>query len=74
MGGSIHLLEQLTELRKLIYPLDYWFITKDNEGYKLTARRRARSPTKELVSSWSLGLSTEVVAHGIFLLPDLEAL
>ena len=36
--GSINLLELLTELRKYIYSLDYWFIIKDIKGYKSTAR------------------------------------
>ena len=35
----INLLEKLTELRKLIYSLDYQFSTKDIiKGYKSTAR------------------------------------
>lgn len=36
--GSINLLEQLTWLRKPVYSLDNWFITKVIEGYKSTAR------------------------------------
>ena len=36
--GLINLLERLTELRKPVYSLDYWFITKDIKGYKSTAR------------------------------------
>lgn len=31
---SVTSLKQLTELRKLIYSLDYRFITKDIKGYK----------------------------------------
>ena len=38
--GSINLLEWLTELRKLVYSLDDWFITKDIKGYRSTAWRR----------------------------------
>ena len=36
--GLINLLEWLTELRKHIYSLDYWFIAKDTKGYESTAR------------------------------------
>ena len=34
----INFLEQLTDLRKLVYSLDYQFITKDIKGYISTAR------------------------------------
>ena len=36
--ASINFLEWLTEPRKAIYLLDYWFITKDIKGYESTAR------------------------------------
>ena len=36
--GLVNLLEQFTELRKHIYSLEYWFITKDIKGYKSTVR------------------------------------
>ena len=39
---SINLLERLTELRKPIDSLDYWFITKDIKGFESTARWRER--------------------------------
>ena len=32
--GLINLLEWLTELRKTVYLLDYWLITKDIKGYE----------------------------------------
>ena len=36
--GSINLLEQVTELGKLVYSLDYQFLTKNIKGYKSTVR------------------------------------
>ena len=36
--GLINLLEQLTELRKPIYSLDYRFTTEDIKGYESTVR------------------------------------
>ena len=36
--GSINVQEQITELRKPVCSLDYWFITKDIKGYELTPR------------------------------------
>lgn len=47
-SNLINLLEQLTELRKPVYLLDYWFITKDIEGYKRKARSPEASQTPEL--------------------------
>ena len=38
--GSINLLEQLTELRKPVYSIDYRFITKDIKEYKSAAKWR----------------------------------
>ena len=56
----LNLLMKLTDLRKSIYSLDYWFITKDVKGYKSTTRWR--SQTKDLLFLWSLAPS--MVAHG----------
>lgn len=63
--GSINLLGQLSELRKLVYSLDYWFITEDvlremNQQPDGEIKERGRSPTKELLSSQSLGLGMVV--------------
>ena len=58
--GLIDLLEQHTELRKPISSLDYQFISKDIKEYKSTDKwenNRVKFWTKELPSSWSLGLS-----------------
>lgn len=46
---------RLTGLRKSVYSLDYWFITKDTSRKPDEEIHRARSQTKELLSSWSLG-------------------
>lgn len=32
--GLINLLERITELRKAVYLIDHWFITKAINGYK----------------------------------------
>ena len=37
---SINLLELLAELRKLVYSLDYQFITKNIKEYESTSRGR----------------------------------
>ena len=36
--GSINFPEWLIALRKPVYSLDYWFVTKDIKGYESTAR------------------------------------
>ena len=49
---SVSLLKHLTELRKLIYSLDYRFITKEIKGYKQPDENidRVRSPKIEQLS------------------------
>ena len=57
--GVINLLEWLTELRKPIYSLDCWFVTKDIRGCESTASWRdtqGKVLNKGALSSWSLGL------------------
>ena len=63
--ASINFLEWLTELRKAIYFLDYWFITKDIKGYESTARWR-----DTLGKIWRKGSG---VPHSlqVLLFPDL---
>lgn len=47
--GSVSLLEWVTEIRKTLYSLDYWLITKDIRGYKSTARwRRGTEQTRDV--------------------------
>ena len=49
--GSPNLLEQLTELRKPIYPLDYQFIRKDMPGYESTPRWK--DTHSEILNKWA---------------------
>lgn len=49
--GLINLLEWLRGLRKTVYSLDHWFITKDIKGYESTADE---VQTKELWVLWRL--------------------
>ena len=49
--GSPNLLEQLTELRKPIYPLDYQFIRKDTPGYESTPRWK--DTHNEILNKWA---------------------
>lgn len=41
--GLINMLDQLTELRKPVYSLDYWFIINDIKGYEAAADEIYRS-------------------------------
>lgn len=68
---SINLLEQLIELRKHIYSLDYRFITKDVKGYESTTRWRdtkGEDLNRGASASWSLGPG--MVAGGSVMVPQ----
>lgn len=78
--GSLNSLEWVTELRKPVYLLDYWFMTKDIKGYKSTTRLRdtegevpKRDPRQELLSPrvWDVSPSQPM---DVFQFTNLEAL
>ena len=56
--GFLNLLEHLTELRKPVYSLEYWFITKDTNQQPDEEIQKPRSQTKKILSLWSLGPKT----------------
>ena len=59
-SGSINMLEQLIELRKPVYSLDYWFITKHVKGMINSQMKKyvwVKSWTNEVLS-WSFGAGT----------------
>lgn len=67
------MLECLTELRKLVYPLAYWLITKDIKGYETTGRGRdtqGRVLNKGALVLVDLGAWRHVEVRGGVLVPQ----